>query len=279
MAGKFQATLKGIIEFLRSREAILVVLVMALMAQLPHTAVVFHRLSTTASLWLIPGTPVNVGAGVDWMHAYVAAISIELAVLMFVVRGKILLSWLFAICSIAMNMIYYWKPEAGWLQSVPFWGALLWAAILPVAIAFYSHEIGNGENDKEKQAAGKSVARKTTVTHSAISETSETSESPALASQGEKSPRVALQDAKTGAVPKCTITSKTSPPKTPPVPTVPEQPTVTAAAKMERALQLLSEGLTYPQVAEELQVAETTVRGYVFKAKQKTPISDQAVIQ
>ena len=43
---------------------------------------------------------------------------------------------------------------------------------------------------------------------------------------------------------------------------------------MERALQLLSEGLTYPQVAEELQVAETTVRGYVFKAKQKTPISD-----
>jgi len=276
MAGKFQATLKNIIEFLRSREAILVVLVMALMAQLPHTAVVFHRLSTTASLWLIPGTPVNVGAGVDWMHAYVAAISIELAVLMFVVRGKILLSWLFAICSIAMNMIYYWKPEAGWLQSVPFWGALLWAAILPVAIAFYSHEIGNGENDKEKQAAGKSAARKTTVTPSAISETSE---SPTLASQGEKSPLVASQDANTVDVPKRTKTSKPSPPKTPPVPTVPEQPTVTAAAKMERALQLLSEGLTYPQVAEELQVAETTVRGYVFKAKQKTPISDQAVIQ
>lgn len=277
MAGKFQATLKNIIEFLRSREAILVVLVMALMAQLPHTAVVFHRLSTTASLWLIPGTPVNVGAGVDWMHAYVAAISIELAVLMFVVRGKILLSWLFAICSIAMNMIYYWKPEAGWLQSVPFWGALLWAAILPVAIAFYSHEIGNGENDKEKQATGKSAVRKTTATSSAISatgETSETSELPTLASQGEKSPLVASQDANTVDVPKRKKTNKPSPPKTPQVPTVPEQPTITATAKMERALQLLSEGLTYPQVAEELQVAETTVRGYVFKAKQKTPISD-----
>lgn len=272
MASKFQATLKNIIEFLRSREAILVVLVMALMAQLPHTAVVFHRLSTTTSLWLIPGTPVNVGAGVDWMHAYVAAISIELAVLMFVVRGKILLSWLFAICSIAMNMIYYWKPEAGWLQSVPFWGALLWAAILPVAIAFYSHEIGNGRGDSSGQDAKTSVVFGKTKKDKTATDTMIN-----IAPTNEISPAVDVEHNKVVNVSKSTKTSKPAPPKTPTTPNVPYSPEYPqpTSSRMERALQLLSEGLTYDQVAGELGVAETTVRGYVFKAKQKSAINQE----
>ena len=258
MAGKFQATLKGIIDFLRSREAILVVLVMALMAQLPHTAVVFHRLSTTASLWIIPGTPLNVGAGVDWMHAYVAAISIELAVLMFVVRGKILLSWLFAACSIAMNMIYYWQPQAGWLQSVPFWGALLWAAILPVAIAFYSHEIGNGKDALAKEVEkGDTAAKNKTVKVSVDSVAPTPYNAPSSPDSGTV---VSLPKA-----PKKSKQGGVKTPDTPSMPYVPEQP---AISKMERALALLGEGLTNTQVADELGVAETTVRGYVFKSKQ-----------
>lgn len=251
MTGKFQGMLRGTIEFLRSRESILVVLVMALMAQLPHTAVVFHRLSTTMSVWLVPGTPVNVGAGVDWLHAYVAAISIELAVLMFVVRGKILLSWLFALCSIAMNMIYYWQAEAGWLQSVPFWGALLWAAILPVAIAFYSHEIGNGETESKRDVAGatEKKARQTVVSAPQAPKVESSVNTPETSTQ----PLVA-------------------PPKTPQTPKMPKVPSApNAVTKRERALMLLGEGLTYPQVAQELGVAETTVRGYVFKSKQEKP--------
>lgn len=140
--------LSGAIEFLRSKEAILMVLILALFAQLPHTAVVFHRVST-AALAGLAYWGVDVGLTVDWMHSYTAAIAVEVAVLVFVVRGKSLLSWLFAACSAAMNLIYYWRP--GWDIREPnplIIGAVLWSILLPAAIAFYSHEIGDGETHK-----------------------------------------------------------------------------------------------------------------------------------
>lgn len=140
------------IDFLRSKEAILLVLILALFAQLPHTAVVFHRVSTAALAGLVT-FGFDVGLTVDWLHSYMAAIAVEVAVLVFVVRGKSLLSWLFAGCSAAMNLIYYWRP--GWDIREPnplIIGAVLWSVLLPAAIAFYSHEIGDGETHKEHRS-------------------------------------------------------------------------------------------------------------------------------
>lgn len=143
--------LKTTIIFLRTQQAVLLLLILALLAQLPHTATVFHRISTTQSVSTIGGFALGTVYG--WTLAYVAAISVELAVLMFVVRGRKWYSWGFAACSVLMNMFYYWKPAWSlWVFPLPidFLAAILWSLILPVAIALYSHEIKH-ERDAEEQ--------------------------------------------------------------------------------------------------------------------------------
>ncbi len=143
-----RAALVVAIDFFRSQEAILAFIFVALLAQLPHTAVVFQRLSTTdlTGVVMVGSFAIPVGAMVEWLHAYLAAIAVEFAVLIFVVRGKTVWSWLFAASSICMNMIYYWQPEWSSLKPGPqFDGAILWSAVLPIAIALYSHEIGDGK--------------------------------------------------------------------------------------------------------------------------------------
>jgi DNA-binding transcriptional regulator YiaG len=144
--------LKTTIVFLRTQQAVLLLLILALLAQLPHTATVFHRISTTQSETLFFG--MELGAFYGWTLAYVAAISVELAVLMFVVRGRKWYSWGFAACSVLMNMFYYWKPTWSlWVFPYPIdlLAALLWSLILPVAIALYSHEIKHERDAEEEQ--------------------------------------------------------------------------------------------------------------------------------
>lgn len=144
--------LKTTIVFLRTQQAVLLLLILALLAQLPHTATVFHRISTTQSTTTLAGF--ELGTVYGWALAYVAAISVELAVLMFVVRGRKWYSWGFAACSVLMNMFYYWNPTWSlWVFPYPIdlLAALLWSLILPVAIALYSHEIKHERDAEEEQ--------------------------------------------------------------------------------------------------------------------------------
>lgn len=143
---KAQAYLKAAIDFLRTQQAILVVLILALLAQLPHTAWVFQRISTTSLSYTVWNF--DLGLAIGWVFAYVAATSVELAVLMFVVRGRNLYSWIFAGCSVLMNLFYYWQPTWSLFEfpyPVPMMSALLWSLLLPGAIALYSHEIKRGD--------------------------------------------------------------------------------------------------------------------------------------
>lgn len=120
-----------ILDALRSPNATLAVLVLALIAQLPHAADVFRLIVH----------------GVDWpatLHSYSFAIALELAVLLFVVQNRHAESYGFAGVSIAMNLSYYYLHNVQLLQVAAF-PALLVSVALPVAIARYSHAVADAQ--------------------------------------------------------------------------------------------------------------------------------------
>ncbi len=121
--------MRHINSFLRSEAATLVLLALALIAQAPHAATVFHRLAPPAE---------GFGAVLSWIHASSYAIALELATLVFVVRGQKRLSWLFAGVSVMVNVAYYWRPD---IPPVDLARAMLIAIALPAAIATYSHDV------------------------------------------------------------------------------------------------------------------------------------------
>ena len=113
------------LRLLQSSDAVLAVLILALLAQMPHAQHVFYDLSKDLG-WF------------GWVQSWFAAIALEFAVLVFVVRGKTVESWGFAVFSVAINLVYYYNPEIVWYLPKSTW---LLSAGLPVAIALYSHEV------------------------------------------------------------------------------------------------------------------------------------------
>ena len=133
----------GIIAALRTPVATLVVLVAALLAQLPHAADVF-RLVVHGDGWM------------QVAHSYSYAIALELAVLLFVVQRRNIESYLFAAVSICVNLAYYSLHGVN-LFSVAALPAWLISIALPAAIARYSHLIvdaGIAQDDDAETDAG-----------------------------------------------------------------------------------------------------------------------------
>lgn len=120
--------MKRINVFLHSEASVLLVLALALLAQTPHTATVFHRLAagTSSADWLA------------WVHASFYAIALEFATLLFVVRGNRRLAWTFAIVSVLANGAYYWHDA---MTTSYIASAALISLALPACIAFYSHNV------------------------------------------------------------------------------------------------------------------------------------------
>lgn len=117
---------------LRSPNAVLAVLILALVAQMPHAADVFRLIVR----------------GDDWaarLHSYSFAIALELAVLLFVVQNRHAESYGFAVASIAMNLSYYYLHNVQ-LVTVAALPALLVSVALPVAIARYSHAVVDAQD-------------------------------------------------------------------------------------------------------------------------------------
>ena len=125
--------MKRINTFLHSQAAVLLLLALALLAQTPHTASVFHRLAggTNDTLWQLSAS---------WLHAAFYAVALEFATLLFVVRGNTRLSWTFAAVSVLANAAYYWRDAmpVSYMAS-----ALLISLALPACIAFYSHGVAD----------------------------------------------------------------------------------------------------------------------------------------
>ncbi|MBP8125636.1 MAG: hypothetical protein KAZ26_23515 [Caldilineaceae bacterium] len=117
---------------LRSEAATLFVLVVALLAQMPHAADVFAIMD----------------GGEGWLaiaHAGAFAVALELAVLLFVVRGETAISWGFAGISVLMNLSHYYLNGTQFL-TVTAAPAILISVSLPLAIVLYSHSIARERN-------------------------------------------------------------------------------------------------------------------------------------
>jgi DNA-directed RNA polymerase specialized sigma24 family protein len=119
------------IEFLRSKIATLCVLVLALIAQLPHAAEVFMQAGAVRGYWAV-------------LHGGAYAMALELAVLLFVVQGHRLASYAFAGVSVLVNLAYY--AERVQLNSMHGLSAWLISIALPVAIALYSHAVADAKD-------------------------------------------------------------------------------------------------------------------------------------
>lgn len=132
------------IALLRKSGVALFVLALALVAQIPHAAHVFDRAP------YIGATIQHDSAWYAWMLAYAYAIALESATLMFVVHGHQRASYGFALASFAVNLSYYamhgvylWTPVA-----FPAW---LLSALLPIAIASYSHILTGAQDAQQVQ--------------------------------------------------------------------------------------------------------------------------------
>ena len=137
---------KDTIKILKSSNAVIAVLVLGLLAQIPHAQHVFYTSSQGANFW-------------TWLEAVMGAIALDGAVLVFAVRGNVKVSWGFAAFSVFINLIYYQKPDMIWYIPDKSW---LLSAGIPIAIALYSHEVVEDPKectDEPKQQPAKRTTR------------------------------------------------------------------------------------------------------------------------
>ena len=134
------------IAWLRTPIATLIVLIAALLAQLPHAADVFRLVVHGDGIWQV-------------LHSYSYAIALELAVLLFVVQRRNVESYLFAVVSVCVNLAYYALHGVN-LFSVAALPAWLISVALPAAIARYSHLIVDAAHIESMQPATPQTQRR-----------------------------------------------------------------------------------------------------------------------
>lgn len=116
-----------ILAALRSPGAMMLALALALIAQGEHTAQVFAYFA-------------HGGSNSAWLLSYAFACAVEVAVLLFVLRGHRRISYAFAGATFCTNLVYYWIGGVA-LLSVAALPVLLLSALLPACIVGYSHII------------------------------------------------------------------------------------------------------------------------------------------
>lgn len=120
--------MQKLLEYIKSDKGIALFSVLSLLVMLPHSAAVFYSLSRL---------------GVEWfmiLQAVLFAVSVDGAVLIFVLRGKTKHSVGFTIFQVITNVFYYWTYiEEG--KTFEFGASVFLSTVLPVTLAAYSHEI------------------------------------------------------------------------------------------------------------------------------------------
>ena len=122
-----------ILTALRSPGAMMLALTLALIAQGEHTAQVF-------------GYFAHGGNNSAWLLSYAFACAVEVAVLLFVLRGHKRISYAFAGATFCTNLVYYWIGGVA-LLSIAALPVLLLSALLPACIVGYSHIIAETPHD------------------------------------------------------------------------------------------------------------------------------------
>jgi hypothetical protein len=124
--------MKKIIDFLKSETLVFMTLLFVLIAQIVHTMYVFEQIRVADMSFEIGGTKIH---ALNWIHALIFAVSIEAAILMFILNGKRLPSKIYAVASLSTNILYY----GTWTLSIPHMVAsIIASATLAGSIWFFS---------------------------------------------------------------------------------------------------------------------------------------------
>lgn len=124
--------MKKIIDFLKSETLVFLTLVMVLIAQIIHTMYIFERIRVADMSFTIGGWHVT---AFNWAHALIFSVSIESAILMFILNGKRLPSKIYAVASFATNILYY----GTWKLAIPeLCASIIASSMLAGSIWFFS---------------------------------------------------------------------------------------------------------------------------------------------
>ncbi len=145
--------MKKIIRFLKSETLVFLTLIFVLLAQIIHTMYIFESIRVVDLSFNWGGSQIAI---LNWMHAFVFAVSIEAAILMFILNGKRLPSKIYAIASFITNIIYY----GTWDLSIPqIVATVIASSMLAGSIWFFSDlfaekiellPFGNSEEEVKK---------------------------------------------------------------------------------------------------------------------------------
>lgn len=129
--------MKKLLEYIRGIHGIAIASFLSLFVMIFHSAWVYEALTHyTDWKWL------------SLLQAGAFAIAVDMAVLIFVLRGRKRLSMVFSILQIGMNLMYYYSHvESGF----EWFTAMFISVVLPLAIAAFSHEIATDRLDCEEE--------------------------------------------------------------------------------------------------------------------------------
>jgi hypothetical protein len=130
--------MKKIEVFFRSREVVLLALILGLITQLSHSIAAYVILAKEDVLWL------NITTGILF------SLALSFGIIIFTLRGRKNLAYFYLTVEVFINIIYYRLYE---IQSPYILGSTIFLSlILPITIASYSHEIAkeNGFIEGEK---------------------------------------------------------------------------------------------------------------------------------
>ena len=235
-----------ILDALRSPGAMMVALVLALVAQGEHTAQVFAFFSHSN------------GQGAQPL-AYAFAAAVEVAVLLFVLRGHKYISYAFAVATLCTNIVYYAIGGID-LLSVAIAPVLLLSALLPGVIVGYSHTIAETPHGAAAPTAPAKATtrrrwqfwRKPLETPAEFPTPVDTTPAPIVAP-------APAQSHSEGA-------SKSAKPRKP----AKAGKTVVSPEMKEIILNAVANGATVPDVASEFSVSPNTVRSWIARAPKQT---------
>ena len=159
--------MKKIIDFLKSETLVFLTLVFVLVAQIIHTMYIFERIRVADMSFQYGGLKIT---AFNWAHAFIFAVSIEAAILMFILNGKRLPSKIYAVASFATNILYY----GTWKLPVPdMLATIIASCMLAGSIWFFSDlfsekvdllPYGQSQEDLKKFLASQEMEERNKVT-------------------------------------------------------------------------------------------------------------------
>lgn len=121
---------------MKNKTLVHIALIAALLTQTDHAANVFSRIASPDS-----------GLWGKVILSYLFAVSLELSIFVFTLRGRKREATAFAVFSVLINLLYYWQSPG---FTFPFMASLAISSAIPVTIWFYS-DLVNEDNHPVKR--------------------------------------------------------------------------------------------------------------------------------